>query len=240
MKIGRQVDIWSLGAVFSEAATWIRGGWPRLEEYREQRSLEAAKAVKQGCGEIFHDGKKLLKTVERNHRTVAKSCRADDLITRKVLEGPVADMLKEKPDDRGNVQQLYGRTIQILQDASDAAVAQVSLDEGEEEAPAVEMAPSSPNIPRRRDSRPIVSGFVANEAPSRASKAGGEPSTRVYRGPPAATNEPNIPRLLISQALPDLRNRRLFTKAHFAHEDQLSDLANMDHASAPFQGDFYN
>lgn len=135
MKIGQQVDIWSLGCVFSEVATWIVGGWTKVLEYRRRRSLEASDRLGKPHGAISHDGRKALNVVEENHTNMVKSYRRSDYITEDVLQNLVPDMLSERPEDRFEVARLYGRTDIMVSHAEKKALK--DLNEAENEASSV-------------------------------------------------------------------------------------------------------
>ncbi|KAL6717939.1 hypothetical protein ACLMJK_004024 [Lecanora helva] len=223
VRVGQQVDLWSFGCVCSEVATWIWGGWNRVEEYSERRRSEAVKAVGLGTGAIFHDTRRLLKVVEDHHSLISSSRRLDDLVTGNFLRGPVADMLNEKPEDRRTAQQLYGGCVQLLRDASDIAKAHLNQDEEEYGSPTT-VAAINPAIPLGGSTRPHFSSPTVHNMPPQASTVGSAPPIMMSPGPSTTTHRRNVPHLSYSDAVAALRN-----KQRMNYKDKLSELANTDH-----------
>ncbi|PVH68936.1 hypothetical protein DL98DRAFT_627424 [Cadophora sp. DSE1049] len=103
-------DIWSLGCVLSEAATWIVLGTPGVEQFSRLRSealnelctaQERQKVESQAIhheniprrGDYFHDGRNVLKVVTSWHRHLRSSLRRSDTITSKILDLVDKDLL---------------------------------------------------------------------------------------------------------------------------------------------------
>ncbi|KAB2577294.1 hypothetical protein DBV05_g4043 [Lasiodiplodia theobromae] len=119
LRVTKSVDIWSLGSVYSESATWLVLGKEGLEQYRADRKAETDKIrdfKDHGC---FHDGEKILESVESTHIKIVASKRKTDHITRNVLETMVQDMLGEE-NVRPNAQQLWLKSQRLLRQANDA------------------------------------------------------------------------------------------------------------------------
>ncbi|KAI1122268.1 hypothetical protein F5Y10DRAFT_271233 [Nemania abortiva] len=78
-------DIWSLGCVFSVAATYVVLGKEGVKQYRllRQRAIESLGI---GIGDPFHDKEKVLSAVSDWHRYLRNTIRKDDCYTAKVLD----------------------------------------------------------------------------------------------------------------------------------------------------------
>ena len=109
VSVPRSVDIWSLGCIYSEVATWIGHGWPRVEQYRNQRQMEVEKKLNDPeIGDLFHDGEKVLDAVEDSHTSVHESRRIDDFITSRMVRDVISEML-ESPRVRMDAHQVYNK-----------------------------------------------------------------------------------------------------------------------------------
>ena len=89
INVKQSVDIWSLGCVFSEVATWVVCNWKNVIEYRNQRRDETERNGRFISGDYcFHDGQDgLLKCVDYNHdELVDPHLEAHDYITKHVLK----------------------------------------------------------------------------------------------------------------------------------------------------------
>ncbi|KAL9035601.1 MAG: hypothetical protein Q9214_006502, partial [Letrouitia sp. 1 TL-2023] len=96
LQVESKVDVWSLGCIFSEVATWIIHDWRRVLEYRRQRKTQAAEKLGCDTGEIFHDAQSVLPAIKECHIDIVKSKRHDDVITEKVLQDLVEKMLVQE------------------------------------------------------------------------------------------------------------------------------------------------
>ena len=119
LNVRPSIDIWSFGGVCSEAAVWVVLGWQRLIEYRSQRRHEIYSKGSLQDGSCFHDGEKVLKTVEIMHdRLLTRGeIRPRDYVTGPVLDQMVTSMLEEDPDGRQNAIWLGKRSQKILRKA---------------------------------------------------------------------------------------------------------------------------
>ena len=115
VNIKPSVDIWSFGGVCSEAAVWVVLGKSGLMGYRNRRKQEICEKRTLQDGSCFHDGEKVLQTVEAMHdRLLNKGeVRPADHVTLPVLQ-MVDDMLEENPRDRPNAIQLCRKSVKIL------------------------------------------------------------------------------------------------------------------------------
>ena len=108
------VDVWSLGCIYSECATWIGLGRSRVKEYQRQRRKELKELYKRDLGDLFHDGHKPLEAVKHNHTNVKKNCRREDFVTTKVIDDIIVFMMWEVKEHRSNAQQLCGASERVL------------------------------------------------------------------------------------------------------------------------------
>ncbi|KAI1387293.1 uncharacterized protein F4822DRAFT_430047 [Hypoxylon trugodes] len=71
-ELGQAGDLWSLGCVYSEVATWSVFGYQILERYRrsrEKQTIDIEGICSVGC---FHDGRCVLSSVKASHSAVKK------------------------------------------------------------------------------------------------------------------------------------------------------------------------
>lgn len=103
----------------SEAAVWVVLGISGLIGYRGRRQQEIYERGTSQDGSCFHDGEKVLKTVEAMHDRLVKGgeVRPGDHVTKYVLDQMVTSMLEEDPDGRQNTIWLWKRSQKILKEA---------------------------------------------------------------------------------------------------------------------------
>jgi hypothetical protein len=95
------IDIWSLGCVFSIAATWVVLGYQGIRQFWNVREKAIAKINKERssrsalldvpmpvatAGDSFHDGAEVLRDVTSWHSALRSALRATDTITSRVLD----------------------------------------------------------------------------------------------------------------------------------------------------------
>lgn len=116
---GSQVDIWSLGCVLSEVATWIAFGVSGLEKYREMRRADprsgSSKDLKKS--DCFHDGVRVLPSVFGHHDNIRHALAEGDSMTGEVL-GLVRNMLK-RADDRFTAREARTMAVGAIQETQD-------------------------------------------------------------------------------------------------------------------------
>ncbi|TGJ84445.1 hypothetical protein E0Z10_g4314 [Xylaria hypoxylon] len=78
-------DIWSLGCVFSIAATYVVLGKEGVKQYRLLRQ-SAIEVLGIGVGDPFHDKEQVLKVVTDWHKYLRNTIRKDDCYTAKILD----------------------------------------------------------------------------------------------------------------------------------------------------------
>jgi hypothetical protein len=94
----QEIDIWSLGCVFSLAATWIVLGYDGIENFKRLRMNAVERAIKRlksrepkskvrlTAGNFFHDGHTVLPEITQWHQFLRDSVRKTDKITSLVLD----------------------------------------------------------------------------------------------------------------------------------------------------------
>lgn len=92
-------DMWSLGCVFSEAATWLILGPPGLTQYTRLRkdAIRHKGTVQNDC---FHDGCSVLPEVRQWHGYLAANLRNNDRISERILQIIEDGLLRTDPYDR--------------------------------------------------------------------------------------------------------------------------------------------
>ncbi|KAF8850604.1 hypothetical protein BDZ45DRAFT_186822 [Acephala macrosclerotiorum] len=118
----QSADIWSLGCVFSEAATWIVSGYEGTQRYRRKRKDEVDMRGRFASRPYFHDGLGILDTVQDHHRLLLDMLRSQDDISRSVVSLMIEEML-EVPEGRPNADQLWYKAQRILSKAEDQCAA---------------------------------------------------------------------------------------------------------------------
>ena len=145
--VKQNVDIWSLGCVFSEAAVWLVFGKAQLAEYRRRRGEETEQIYGFRDGNCFHDGRQVLTSVTQIHRTLAVEIRKSDHVTEPILKMVTDEMLVES-NNRTPARCLRSRTQRILKEAEvrfkDSALNAVS---GSVSGSAVQSPPRTPPEP---------------------------------------------------------------------------------------------
>ncbi|KAI1807216.1 hypothetical protein F4811DRAFT_559992 [Daldinia bambusicola] len=108
--ISTKADIFSFGAVLSDACAWVKGGPDEKAKYYEQRrqyhqSIEAfRRSDYEGC---FHNGVERLPVVDQMHDSIRDHCRSvGDSITPRVIDMIEQHMLLPNANDRYNAKQL--------------------------------------------------------------------------------------------------------------------------------------
>ncbi|KAF7531296.1 hypothetical protein G7054_g8990 [Neopestalotiopsis clavispora] len=84
-KIPLNSDVWSLGCVFSVAATYVVLGKLGVEEYDELRR-KANIEVRGKNSDTFHDGSNVLLAVHHWHDYLRRAARGTDMLTKAVLD----------------------------------------------------------------------------------------------------------------------------------------------------------
>ena len=129
--MSQAIDIWSLGCVFSLAATWVTLGLRGIHQFQamrqmvhERRALAASRsqATEDSYGDHFHDGYQVLEHVTRWHELLRTLLRRTDSITSQVLDLVDRRMLLKSPEQRINATELCSKLGSILQTTPDEKV----------------------------------------------------------------------------------------------------------------------
>jgi hypothetical protein len=100
LQVRRSVDIWSLGAIYSEVAVWLVRSYKAVQEYRAARREATRSTIAEEDGDCFHDGNTVLPLIREVHQELKSKIRACDYVTANVLE-MIQDMLMDatvRPD----------------------------------------------------------------------------------------------------------------------------------------------
>lgn len=130
-KVEQTIDTWSLGCVFSIAATWVVLGYQGVRQYNEirekavQRLVEGQEKILSAQrktplltqGDYFHDGRCVLAAVLDWHDVLRNALRKTDTITSRVLDLVDQKMLLGNPKLRLKADQTCKELKKILKDA---------------------------------------------------------------------------------------------------------------------------
>ncbi|KAI1448932.1 kinase-like domain-containing protein [Annulohypoxylon stygium] len=121
-QVGSELDIWSLGCVFSEAAVWAVCGYLGLQTYLEHRQEEAMDSMsRSGFSGCFHNGNGPLNAVTLMHNHILNSRRHWDTITPGVIDLVRGSMLLESMGPRKSARYLLQKSERLIQDAEEKA-----------------------------------------------------------------------------------------------------------------------
>ncbi|KIW73675.1 hypothetical protein PV04_01773 [Phialophora macrospora] len=127
--VPQSIDIWSLGCVFSIAATWVALGYKGVlvyEKVRENAIKERLRAKqhhappsqhddeKEPEADFFHDGSNVLDAIQHWHKAVRQYIRQTDSVTGQVLDLVTASMLRGEPSQRISAADLCKKLTSIL------------------------------------------------------------------------------------------------------------------------------
>ena len=107
-----------MGCVFSEVATWITEGNPKLLDYRHRRKQEIQRKSKSRSSEdCFHYRSEVLETVAQMHTGIMQNSRRNDFITPSVIQELVKGMIRPDPDSRASAKFFLETSANILKEA---------------------------------------------------------------------------------------------------------------------------
>lgn len=106
--VSRTYDIWSLGCVLSEMATWLVFGFSGIRQFELYLSAASPGTGADGHSVLasFHDGKKVLPEVMKWHTFLRRRTHAKDHITGKILDLVDNHMLQSDPASRFDSKEL--------------------------------------------------------------------------------------------------------------------------------------
>lgn len=154
VQVRRDVDIWSTGCVFSEAAVWSRFGWTWVRKYRRQRQAEVKDRQDLDGEQIFHDGRYLLQAVHNMHKQISEDPREMDLVIVDILRLLDENMLLSEDKPRYSAKDVFHKSRSIIKKArktSRISTTNISpTDEIHENLDDLEGSPKTPpNVPPR-------------------------------------------------------------------------------------------
>ncbi|KAK0114162.1 hypothetical protein ONS95_013663 [Cadophora gregata] len=137
-RVHQTIDTWSLGCVFSIAATWVVLGYQGIRQYNKIRKMaikkvavdhESAKSLASSRqhqkaftthGDHFHDGSEVLSAVLNWHTFLRNAVRKNDAITSRVLDLVEQKMLLGDAKSRIKAAQTCDELERILKEAERA------------------------------------------------------------------------------------------------------------------------
>ncbi|OQV04540.1 Protein kinase domain-containing protein isoform 1 [Cladophialophora immunda] len=174
-QVKRTIDIWSLGCVFSIAATWVVLGYDGIRQFRAFRDTAVreamkkqnldpnarAEGVKLTRGDYFHDSNDVLQAIGDWHLFLRRFLRNGDTLTSRVLDVVDKQMLKGDPDDRIQAKNLCGILDKLLKEyraqqrqpllgSIMQALLRVDEDAPLRPEPSKVLLEGNPNAPRKR------------------------------------------------------------------------------------------
>lgn len=114
--VRRDVDVWSVGCVFSEAAVWSRFGWRRVLEYRFQRQQELKKSLDLDDEHFFHGGSDVLPIVLDTHKHMVRRPRMIDHVTVQILRILDEDVFLNENEPRCSAKQVFYKSKRVIRD----------------------------------------------------------------------------------------------------------------------------
>lgn len=114
-----QADIFSAGAVLSDAASWVAKGGVGRKEYFDRRREQLRNTegfALRGYEAAFHDGSERLSSVDEMHRDIRTTLSSHDRMTPRVLE-IIENHMLVVPKNRLRAKLLYSKFEKEVQDA---------------------------------------------------------------------------------------------------------------------------
>jgi hypothetical protein len=156
--VKQNVDIWSLGCVYSEAARWVAGGYNGVKQYRAERKFETDSIRHFRDGDCFHNGEIVLKTIRACHRKIKKNLCREDFITELVIDRMIGQMLRVA-DGRPTAMQCWFTSQEILEEAQEKLESLNHNDSPRQQ-------PNVPPLPRVLPPTPGLLGIPQSQSPT--------------------------------------------------------------------------
>ncbi|KAF2789518.1 hypothetical protein K505DRAFT_365536 [Melanomma pulvis-pyrius CBS 109.77] len=116
--VSQKIDVWSLGCIISEIATWVILGFSGIRKLEEHLkiAIQDTGIDNHRAMPVFHDGKKVLPEVAKWHKGLRRNMRPDDGITAKILDLVDEHLLQGDPKSRFDSKELCNHLDQLLQE----------------------------------------------------------------------------------------------------------------------------
>lgn len=150
--MGQNVDVWSLGCVYSEAARWFSYQRPGLFQYRRERSEEISSIPEFQDADCFHNGREVLNTVRESHQMSTANLRTGDCITKAVVEQMIREMLYDA-EARPTAVKLWHKSKEIVKEAR-RELQRIETSRSPEHGPSRSTSNRSRTIPEQRPPAP--------------------------------------------------------------------------------------
>ncbi|KAL2673949.1 hypothetical protein Neosp_012395 [[Neocosmospora] mangrovei] len=124
------IDVWALGAIYSDVLVWSLTEEPGREEYCEARKKAIQKLkhiTERGFEACFHDGTEVLGAVKEHHAAVLEYKRGPDRISPGISEFILKEMLRVAKS-RTTADTLMSRAEELMQDLESEADGESSQD----------------------------------------------------------------------------------------------------------------
>ena len=164
--ITQTIDVWSLGCVFSVAATWVIFGFQGLRQFENLRrkAVKEASHLSQPSEKLetdyFHDGKTVLADVTSWHKVLRNALRRNDTITRRVLHLVDEKMLLGSAEGRIRAKELCAELKKITLAAE--AEPREELFESIKGF-LLELDDTAPFIPENSSSKTVIGGGLGSQ-----------------------------------------------------------------------------
>ncbi|RSL66491.1 hypothetical protein CEP54_003656 [Fusarium duplospermum] len=158
-KVAASIDVWALGAVYSDVLVWSLTEEPGREDYCKTRREAIAKVkhfTDRGFEACFHDGTQVLDAVKEYHTAVLKYKRGPDHISPRISDFILKEMLR-RSKSRTTTDTLMSRADELMQEL--------------ESEVDVESSQNPPVSVRRPMSRVGKDGMMNNHDQRRSSQA---------------------------------------------------------------------
>ncbi|KAL8938633.1 MAG: hypothetical protein Q9211_003117 [Gyalolechia sp. 1 TL-2023] len=173
LQVPQNVEIWSMGCILSEVATWVTEGMPKVLEYRRRRATEVHSKAATNEELFFHDYK-VLDTVNQIHEEIKRNSRPADRITDAIIQRLVKGMMITDHQARASSKHFLDRSRQILDEARPAwsqSVADGAIDTNRIRLPPRMPPGHKQMVPLSLSSDQYPGRSVANSLPHRSSAA---------------------------------------------------------------------
>jgi len=164
LSVKQDADIWSIGCIYSETATWVAHGWNTVLEYRRRRGGEFYQSTKTD-GQCFHNEWKVLQAVNQIHTDIKRARRHHDHITPMILDRLVWGMLIVR-GSRLEAKYVYEESKRIIREAQTdmSNLSPITVNGFGHPPLRVDHQPRAmpPNLPSRRELGPKYQDLLIN------------------------------------------------------------------------------